>query len=139
MERQDHDLPEGLRPDDGRHAPYQDISGGQRGPAIRTDGLSAEDNRGRLAPQSGSGVVIGAGASAGGSNGAGDDYDSDSAAGSGPAATSDKATTPRGPAGDARPDVVSPDPRTGGGQKPERVEDRPNVSTVEPEDYPEQQ
>lgn len=29
-----------------------------------------------------------------------------------------------------------PDSRTPGGQKPEKVEDRPSVGTVDPEDYP---
>ena len=43
---------------------------------------------------------------------------------------------PRGPLGDARPDHDAPDPRTRGGQKQERVENRPNVGVVEPEDYP---
>jgi|GEM_PF-1134314 len=32
-----------------------------------------------------------------------------------------------------------PDGKTPGGQKPEKVDDRPNVSTVKPEDYPKQQ
>ena len=53
------------------------------GPAINTRGLSAEENRGRRAPQEGSGVVIGSGASAGGGGGA-EDFDSDSACGDGP-------------------------------------------------------
>ncbi len=48
--------------------------------------------------------------------------------------------TPRGPLGDARPDALgeaaAPTP---GSLKPEKVEDRDNVSTVEPEDYPEDQ
>lgn len=44
--------------------------------------------------------------------------------------------TPRGPLGDARPDARDHDPRTGGGQPQEKVEDRPNVSTVTPERYP---
>ena len=43
----------------------------------------------------------------------------------------------RGAAGDARPNANDPDPRTRGGQEQEDVEDRPNVSTVTPEDYPE--
>jgi hypothetical protein len=81
MDRRD-DLPEGLRPDDGRLAPHEDVSGGQRGPAIRTEGNSGKDNRGRRAPQSGSGVVIGSGASAGGRGGA-EDFDSDPAGGGG--------------------------------------------------------
>lgn len=44
-------------------------------------------------------------------------------------------TTPRGPLGDARPDGAERAP-TPGGQKQEDVEDRENVSTVTPEDYP---
>lgn len=44
----------------------------------------------------------------------------------------------RGPLGDARPRVDDPAP-TPGGQRPEDVEDRPNVGTVKPEDYPEGQ
>lgn len=46
---------------------------------------------------------------------------------------------PRGPLGDARPDAAEGDSRTGGGQPQEKVEDRPVVGTVKPEDYPEQQ
>lgn len=42
----------------------------------------------------------------------------------------------RGPAGDVRPHPDDPDPRTRGGQPQEDVEDRPNVGTVKPEDYP---
>jgi len=45
----------------------------------------------------------------------------------------------RGPLGDVIPDENGPDPRTPGGQPVEKVENRPNVSTVKPEDYPEQQ
>jgi hypothetical protein len=45
----------------------------------------------------------------------------------------------RGSAGDARPNENDPDPRTRGGQPQEDVEDRPSVSTVMPEDYPEDQ
>lgn len=45
--------------------------------------------------------------------------------------------TPRGPAGDALPGREKADPRTSGAQPQEDVEDRPNVSTVKPEDYPE--
>ncbi|MBW8911795.1 MAG: hypothetical protein JF564_07915 [Sphingomonas sp.] len=52
------------------------------GPPIRTEGLSAEQNRGRRAPQEGSGVVIGSGAAAGGGGGA-EDHDSDPQAGDG--------------------------------------------------------
>jgi hypothetical protein len=44
--------------------------------------------------------------------------------------------TLRGPFGDARPDKPGSDPRTGGSLPQEDVEDRPNVSTVKPEDYP---
>lgn len=45
----------------------------------------------------------------------------------------------RGPLGGARPNNDDPDPRTPGGQPQEDVEDRPSVSTVTPEDYPEDQ
>jgi len=41
----------------------------------------------------------------------------------------------RGPLGDVRPEHDSPK-STPGGQPQEDVEDRPNVSTVTPEDYP---
>ncbi|MBE1529489.1 hypothetical protein GGC65_003945 [Sphingopyxis sp. OAS728] len=44
-------------------------------------------------------------------------------------------TTPRGPLGDARPDGAERAP-TPGGQPQEKVEDRENVGTVKPEDYP---
>lgn len=47
--------------------------------------------------------------------------------------------TPRGPLGDARPDAGGDASPTPGGQKPEKVEDRPVVGTVRPEDYPSQQ
>ena len=42
--------------------------------------------------------------------------------------------------GDAE-DAAEPDGdgKTPGGQKPEKVGDRPNVSTVKPEDYPAEQ
>ena len=43
----------------------------------------------------------------------------------------------RGPAGDVRPNPDDPDPRTRGGQPQEKVEDRPGVGSVKPEDYPE--
>lgn len=43
----------------------------------------------------------------------------------------------RGPAGDVQPNNDDPDARTRGGQSQEDVEDRPSVSTVKPEDYPE--
>ncbi|MCW2350475.1 hypothetical protein [Sphingobium sp. B12D2B] len=46
---------------------------------------------------------------------------------------------PQGPMGDARPDAAENDNRTGGGQSQEKVEDRPMVGSVKPEDYPEQQ
>jgi hypothetical protein len=62
--------------------PADDPIGGARGPAIRTKGLDAAQNRGKRAPQSGSGVVIGSGASAGGGGGA-EDFDSDRASGGG--------------------------------------------------------
>jgi hypothetical protein len=45
----------------------------------------------------------------------------------------------RGPLGDVIPDREGPNSRTPGGQTPEKVEDRPNVGIVKPEDYPEQQ
>ncbi|MFC0204011.1 hypothetical protein [Novosphingobium soli] len=44
--------------------------------------------------------------------------------------------TPRGTFGDARPDEYH-DPRARPGHKPEKVEDRPLVNKVKPEDYPE--
>jgi hypothetical protein len=37
------------------------------------------------------------------------------------------------------PDAHEDLPQTEGGKKPEKVEDRPNVGTVSPEDYPRQQ
>lgn len=43
----------------------------------------------------------------------------------------------KGPLGDVIPRADAPDDETSGGQKPEKVEDRPNVSQVKPEDYPE--
>lgn len=42
-----------------------------------------------------------------------------------------------GPLGDVIPSPNAPDMETPGGQKPEKIEDRPNVSQVTPEDYPE--
>ncbi len=42
----------------------------------------------------------------------------------------------RDPAGDVRPNSDDPDPRTRGGNPQEDVEDRPNVGTVTPDDYP---
>jgi hypothetical protein len=48
--------------------------------------------------------------------------------------------TPRGPLGDARPDARQfPAAPTPGSLKPEKVEDRDNVGTVKPEDYPSDQ
>ncbi len=44
----------------------------------------------------------------------------------------------RGPLGDARPDATESDTKTPGGQAPEKPEDRPNVGSVKPEDYPDQ-
>jgi hypothetical protein len=44
---------------------------------------------------------------------------------------------PRGPVGDARPDAVNPHVQNESGQKPEKLEDRPMVGSVMPEDYPE--
>ncbi|AJR22426.1 MULTISPECIES: hypothetical protein [Sphingobium] len=49
----------------------------------------------------------------------------------------EKARTPKGPLGDALPGREEEDPRTTGGQDQERVEDRPVVGQVKPEDYPE--
>ncbi|NKI98372.1 hypothetical protein [Novosphingobium sp. SG707] len=43
----------------------------------------------------------------------------------------------KGPLGDVIPSKAAPDRETSGGQKPEKVEDRPNVGQVSPEDYPE--
>lgn len=43
-----------------------------------------------------------------------------------------------GPLGDAIPSKDAPDDQTQGGQEPEKIEDRPNVGTVKPEDYPAQ-
>jgi len=54
----------------------------EKSPPINTTGLGAEENRGKRAPQSGSGVVTGSGAGAGGSGGA-EDFDSDPAGGGG--------------------------------------------------------
>nr|WP_157034200.1 hypothetical protein [Sphingomonas sp. Y57] len=54
------------------------------GPPINRAGLSAEANRGRRAPQVGSGVVVGSGASAGGGGGD-EDFDSDPQGGGGTA------------------------------------------------------
>lgn len=47
----------------------------------------------------------------------------------------------KGKAGGTYGDAAEPDGdgETPGGQKPEKVGDRPNVSTVKPEDYPKQQ
>lgn len=44
----------------------------------------------------------------------------------------------RGPLGDVLPGRDDPD-EIPGGQPPEDVEDRPNVGTVTPEDYPDDQ
>lgn len=50
------------------------------------------------------------------------------------------AETPRcGPLGDVLPIDADPDPRTPGGRLPEKVEDRLNVGSVKPEDYPPEQ
>lgn len=54
----------------------------QEGPPIRTEGLAAEENRGRKAPREGSGAVVGSGAGAGGGGGE-EDFDSDPQAGGG--------------------------------------------------------
>ncbi|MEJ7933960.1 hypothetical protein WG907_06770 [Sphingobium sp. AN558] len=42
----------------------------------------------------------------------------------------------RGPAGGVQPNADDLDPRTRGGNPQEDVDDRPNVGTVKPEDYP---
>lgn len=44
-----------------------------------------------------------------------------------------------GPLGDVIPDRKQVDPRTRGGQPPEKVEDRPVVGRTVPEDYPEEE
>ena len=51
----------------------------------------------------------------------------------------DKQSARRGPAGDVQPNSNDPDPRTRGGRAQEDVEDRPEVSSVTPEDYPKDQ
>ena len=51
--------------------------------------------------------------------------------------SSRKSKAERGPFGDARPDAGENDMRTGGSNPQEDVEDRDNVSTVKPEEYPE--
>ena len=43
---------------------------------------------------------------------------------------------PHDPFGDVRPDAPAADPRTKGGRRQKKVEDRENVSMVTPEDYP---
>jgi len=43
---------------------------------------------------------------------------------------------PRGPLGEARPEATDKNVRTPGSLRPEKVEDRENVGTVRPEDYP---
>lgn len=43
-----------------------------------------------------------------------------------------------GPLGDIIPTKDAPDDQTSGGQKPEKIEDRPNVGEVSPGDYPEE-
>lgn len=55
-----------------------------------------------------------------------------------PSAGQDKDMPRRGPMGDVIPDEGDPDARTRGGKPQEDVEDRPNVGTVTPEDYPAQ-
>lgn len=47
-------------------------------------------------------------------------------------------TNPRGPLGGARPDGEARSP-TPGSLPPEKVEDRENVGTAHPEDYPEEE
>lgn len=41
-----------------------------------------------------------------------------------------------GPLGDTVPTADAPDDQTHRGQKPERIQDCPNVGSVKPEDYP---
>lgn len=52
------------------------------GEPLRQDGGTEEENRGRRAPRTGSGAVIGSGAGAGGGGGA-EDHDSDATGGGG--------------------------------------------------------
>ncbi|MBO9378654.1 hypothetical protein GG804_17940 [Sphingomonas histidinilytica] len=74
----------------GKDAPDRSYNGEdasrapEAGPPINRTGLSAEANRGRRAPQEGSGVVVGSGASAGGGGGD-EDFDSDPQGGGGSA------------------------------------------------------
>ncbi|WP_159982051.1 MULTISPECIES: hypothetical protein [unclassified Novosphingobium] len=44
-----------------------------------------------------------------------------------------------GQLGDARPDAADPHVQNESGQKPEKLEGRPMVGSVKPEDYPEGQ
>ena len=53
-----------------------------------------------------------------------------------PGAKQPDALQRRGPAGDAPPNAQDPGPRTRGGKAQEPVEDRPTVSMVTPENYP---
>lgn len=46
------------------------------------------------------------------------------------------ASQKRGPLGDVIPEENEPDPRTGGARPQEKVEDRPEVSEVDSDDYP---
>ena len=64
------------------YTPDRDDPTVERGPAIRTKGISAAENRGKRAPKEGSGTVIGSGAGAGG-GGAPEDFDDDPAGGGG--------------------------------------------------------
>lgn len=54
----------------------------QPGPPVNQKALDGAANRGKRAPQSGSGVVVGSGAGAGGAGGA-EDFDSDPVGGGG--------------------------------------------------------
>lgn len=49
--------------------------------------------------------------------------------------TDDAMKPQHGPTGDARPDEDYTDRRARGGQRQEKVEDRPNVGTTTPEAY----
>lgn len=48
----------------------------------------------------------------------------------------EQADEKRGPLGDVRPDAAEDDDMTPGGQPSEKPEDRPNVGSVKPDDYP---
>ena len=64
------------------HTGDQDSGQPRSGPPVRTRPLVAEQNRGKRAPEEGSGVVVGSGAGAGGGGGD-EDFDSDPQGGGG--------------------------------------------------------